>query len=26
MILLPGVFVLVGAWKARRGAVAAPRA
>ena len=25
MILLPGVFVLVGAWKARRGAVAAPR-
>ena len=26
MILLPGVFVLIGAWKARRGAVAAPRA
>jgi membrane-associated protein len=25
MILLPGVFVLVGAWKARRGPVAAPR-
>jgi membrane-associated protein len=25
MILLPGVFVLVGAWKARRGAVAASR-
>jgi membrane-associated protein len=26
MILLPGVFVLFGAWKARRGAVAAPPA